>query len=174
MMATICFSRSELSKLVTNPPPDCAAQLYRVKAPAPARTMSVMTDAPMMPNGVTLSPDESTSYVDGTTGLMKFAVDVAGRVASALAATSMFVMNYSGDGDGGRLRRVTCTSLVCSSNVIGVLRQPGAQRSSARSPRMSKRRNHANQRQAFGGADLERCTSDRAGQRAANAVCFRS
>ncbi|HTA88640.1 MAG TPA: SMP-30/gluconolactonase/LRE family protein [Polyangiaceae bacterium] len=77
----------------TNPPPQTAQRLYRV-TPAPARTVSVIADAPMMPNGVTLSPDESTLYVDGTTGLMKFAVMTDGSLGPA----SMFVMNYSGDG----------------------------------------------------------------------------
>jgi gluconolactonase len=72
--------------------PQGAQRLYRV-TPAPARTVSVVMDAPNPPNGVTLSPDEQTLYVSGG-GLKKFAVMADGT----LGAGSDFVPGSGGDG----------------------------------------------------------------------------
>jgi gluconolactonase len=53
-----------------------------------------VTDAPMMPNGVTLSPDEMTLYVDGSGGFKKFAVMADGSLGPA----SDFASVFTGDG----------------------------------------------------------------------------
>ncbi len=75
-----------------NANPQKGEHLYRV-TPSPARTVSVIADAPSTPNGVTLSPDEKTLYVSGT-GLKKFTVMSDG----SLSAGSDFVAGSSGDG----------------------------------------------------------------------------
>jgi gluconolactonase len=77
----------------TMPPPQSATRLYRV-SPPPARTVTPVTDAPMMPNGVTLSPDEMTLYVDGSGGFKKFAVMADGSLGPA----SDFASVFNGDG----------------------------------------------------------------------------
>jgi gluconolactonase len=77
----------------TMPPPQSATRLYRV-SPPPARTVTPVTDAPMMPNGVTLSPDEMTLYVDGSGGFKKFAVMADGSLGPA----SDFASDFNGDG----------------------------------------------------------------------------
>jgi gluconolactonase len=76
----------------TMPAPQSATRLYRV-TPAPARTVTAIADAPSMPNGVTLSPDEKTLYVTGGGGFKKFAVMTDGSLGPA----SDFASN-SGDG----------------------------------------------------------------------------
>lgn len=73
-----------------NPQP--AQRLYRV-TPPPARTVSVIADAPSQPNGVTLSPDQKTLYVSGS-GLKKFSVMSDGSLGPA----SDFVPGSGGDG----------------------------------------------------------------------------
>jgi len=74
--------------------PQGAERLYRV-TPAPARTVSAIADAPMPPNGVTLSPDEKTLYVSANNaGLKKFTVMSDG----SLSAASDFVAGSGGDG----------------------------------------------------------------------------
>jgi len=74
--------------------PQGATRLYRV-TPAPSRTVSVIADAPMPPNGVTLSPDEKTLYVSASNGgLKKFSVMTDG----SLGAASDFVAGSGGDG----------------------------------------------------------------------------
>jgi gluconolactonase len=77
----------------SNPEPQSATRLYRV-SPPPARTVTPVTDAPMMPNGVTLSPDEMTLYVDGSGGFKKFAVMADGSLGPA----SDFASVFNGDG----------------------------------------------------------------------------
>jgi len=77
----------------TNPAPQSATRLYRV-SPPPTRTVTAVTDAPMMPNGVTLSPDEKTLYVTGQGGFKKFAVMADGSLGPA----SDFASKFNGDG----------------------------------------------------------------------------
>jgi gluconolactonase len=85
---TIYFSDP---KYQNNANPQGAERLY--VTPAPARTVSVVMDAPNPPNGVTLSPDEQTLYVSGG-GLKKFPVMTDGT----LGAGSDFVVGSGGDG----------------------------------------------------------------------------
>jgi len=74
--------------------PQGAERLYRV-TPGPTRTVSAITDAPMPPNGVTLSPDEKTLYASANNGgLKKFSVMTDG----SLSAASDFVAGSGGDG----------------------------------------------------------------------------
>ncbi|MEI9940937.1 MAG: SMP-30/gluconolactonase/LRE family protein [Pseudomonadota bacterium] len=75
-----------------NANPQKGEHLYRA-TPPPARTVSIITDAPSTPNGVTLSPDEKTLYVSGS-GLKKFAVMSDG----SLGAGADFVVGSGGDG----------------------------------------------------------------------------
>lgn len=75
-----------------NANPQKGEHLYRA-TPAPARTVSLIADAPSTPNGVTLSPDEKTLYVSGS-GLKKFTVMGDG----SLSAGSDFVVGSGGDG----------------------------------------------------------------------------
>ncbi|MEI9952927.1 MAG: SMP-30/gluconolactonase/LRE family protein [Pseudomonadota bacterium] len=75
-----------------NANPQKGEHLYRA-TPAPARTVSMIMDAPSTPNGVTLSPDEKTLYVSGN-GLKKYTVMSDG----SLSAASDFVAGSSGDG----------------------------------------------------------------------------
>jgi gluconolactonase len=77
----------------SSPEPQSAERLYRVSAP-PARTVTPVTDAPMRPNGVTLSPDQKTLYVDGNSGFKKFAVMDDGGLGPA----SDFASVFNGDG----------------------------------------------------------------------------
>jgi gluconolactonase len=77
----------------TSPAPQSATRLYRV-SPPPTRTVTAVTDAPMMPNGVTLSPDEKTLYVNGQGGFKKFAVMADGSLGPA----SDFASKFNGDG----------------------------------------------------------------------------
>ncbi len=77
----------------TNPEPQSATRLYWV-SPAPTRTVTPIADAPMMPNGVTLSPDEKTLYVDGSGGFKKFAVMADGSLGPA----ADFASKFNGDG----------------------------------------------------------------------------
>jgi gluconolactonase len=76
----------------TDPPPQSAQRLYRV-TPAPERAVSVISDSPNPPNGVTLSPDEHTLYVSGG-GLKKFTVAADGSVSGGVD----FVVGSGGDG----------------------------------------------------------------------------
>ena len=74
--------------------PQMGERLYRV-TPPPTRTVSVIPDPPMPPNGVTLSPDEKTLYVSANnSGLKKFTVMTDG----SLSAASDFVAGSGGDG----------------------------------------------------------------------------
>ena len=74
--------------------PQMGERLYRV-TPPPTRTVSVIADPPMPPNGVTLSPDEKTLYVSANNGgLKKFTVMTDG----SLSAASDFVAGSGGDG----------------------------------------------------------------------------
>jgi gluconolactonase len=77
----------------TSPPPQSATRAYRV-SPPPTRTVTPIGDAPMMPNGVTLSPDEKTLYIDGSGGFKKFAVMTDGSLGPA----SDFASVFNGDG----------------------------------------------------------------------------
>jgi gluconolactonase len=77
----------------SSPEPQSATRLYRV-SPPPARTVTAVADAPMMPNGVTLSPDESILYVTSSNGFKKFAVMADG----SLGPVTDFVSLYTGDG----------------------------------------------------------------------------
>jgi gluconolactonase len=86
---TIYFSDPQYQN---NANPQKGERLYRA-TPPPARTVSIIADAPSTPNGVTLSPDEKTLYVSGS-GLKKFTVMADG----SLSAGSDFVMNSGGDG----------------------------------------------------------------------------
>jgi gluconolactonase len=86
---TIYFSDPSFQN---NANPQHGEHLYRVTAP-PTRTVSIVTDAPSTPNGVTLSPDEKTLYVSGS-GLKKFALLSDG----SLGASSDFVVGSGGDG----------------------------------------------------------------------------
>lgn len=78
-----------------NSNPQGATRLYRV-SPAPTRTVTAVTDTPMPPNGVTLSPDEKTLYVSASNsgGLKKFPVMTDG----SLGAGADFVAGSGGDG----------------------------------------------------------------------------
>jgi gluconolactonase len=77
----------------TMPAPQTTPRLYRV-SPPPARTVTAVADAPSLPNGVTLSPDQSTLYVNGTGGFKKFAVMADGSLGPA----SDFASVFNGDG----------------------------------------------------------------------------
>jgi len=86
---TIYFSDPQFQN---NANPQKGEHLYRA-APPPARTVSMIADAPTQPNGVTLSPDEKTLYVSGN-ALKKFTVMGDG----SLSAASDFVAGARGDG----------------------------------------------------------------------------
>jgi len=74
--------------------PQGAQRLYHV-TPGSTRTVSAIADAPIPPNGVTLSPDEKTLYVSANNGgLKKFSVMTDG----SLSAASDFVAGSGGDG----------------------------------------------------------------------------
>ena len=74
--------------------PQMGERLYRV-TPPPTRTVSVVSDPPSPPNGVTLSPDEKTLYVTAANnGFKKYPVMADG----SLGAGSDFVSGAGGDG----------------------------------------------------------------------------
>jgi len=74
--------------------PQGGERLYHV-SPPPTRTVTAIPDAPMPPNGVTLSPDEKTLYVSASNaGLKKFTVMTDGSLGPA----SDFVAGSGGDG----------------------------------------------------------------------------
>lgn len=74
--------------------PQMGERLYRV-TPPPTRTVSVVSDPPSPPNGVTLSPDEKTLYVTAANnGFKKYPVMTDG----SLGAASDFVSGAGGDG----------------------------------------------------------------------------
>jgi gluconolactonase len=89
---TIYFSDPNYQN-ASSPEPQSATRLYRV-TPPPTRTVTAVADAPMMPNGVTLSPDESILYVTSSNGFKKFAVMADG----SLGPVTDFVSLYTGDG----------------------------------------------------------------------------
>ena len=60
-----------------SPHPQAKARVYRI---ASDRSVSVVDDSLGEPNGVTLSLDESTLFVDGSKGLVKYAVAADGSI----------------------------------------------------------------------------------------------
>ena len=74
---TIYFSDPDADQ-APSPHPQMKARVYRI---ASDKTVSVVDDSLGEPNGVTLSLDESTLFVDGSKGLVKYAVAADGSIA---------------------------------------------------------------------------------------------
>ncbi len=68
---------------------------YRI---APNGTVTRLSDTPSRPNGITLSRDENTLYIDGTNGARSYSVDAAGVVGTS--GTPFGGINGGSDGMG--------------------------------------------------------------------------
>jgi gluconolactonase len=75
-----------------DPNPQLAERAYHV---TPTGTVTAIAGTPDKPNGIALSLDESTLYVTGTNGLVKFPIMDGGTVG-----TGSSVGDFSGGGDG--------------------------------------------------------------------------
>ncbi len=129
-----------------SPHPQMKARVYRL---APDKTVSVVDDSLGEPNGVTLSLDESTLFVDGSKGLVKYAVAADGSIAMN-SSTPFGPGGMFGGSDGMVMDCAGDLYVVVQTNII-VLNAAGTKIGTITVPTTSGVQAASNV--AFGGAD---------------------
>jgi gluconolactonase len=129
-----------------SPHPQMKARVYRI---APDKTVSVVDDSLGEPNGVTLSLDERTLFVDGSKGLVKYTVAADGSIAMN-SSTPFGPSGMFSDSDGMVMDCAGDLYVVVQTNII-VLNAAGTKIGTISVPTASGVQAASNV--AFGGAD---------------------